>query len=173
MTYKTHVVAGIGAGFVGIHLLTQTAANLPQEAVFVCMACIGALFPDIDKSNSYIGRRLKLISCITEATVKHRKLVHTPFFQLIFFAAIAIGLIAPTTANQVLRNFAYLMLYGFEVGVFSHLILDTLNPEGIQWLYPFGKKRYSLLKIETRSLSEHIYNLLQVIAVSICIIKFH
>ena len=45
-------------------------------------------------------------------------------------------------------------LTGFIPGMFSHIILDTLNVQGIMWLWPVSDNRISLLPITTNSIFE-------------------
>ena len=39
-------------------------------------------------------------------------------------------------------------------GCIAHLVYDTFNPQGIMWLHPFKKKRYSIGNIQTESSKE-------------------
>lgn len=55
----------------------------------------------------------------------HRGIIHTPLIMIVSMLLVYIF-----TKN-------HLHALSFGVGYFSHLFLDTINPTGIMWLYPY------------------------------------
>ena len=55
----------------------------------------------------------------------HRGIVHTPLIMIVSMMVLYIF-----TKNQD-------QAFSFGLGYLSHLFLDTLNPTGIMWLYPY------------------------------------
>ena len=48
-------------------------------------------------------------------------------------------------------------------GCISHLLYDTFNPQGIMWLHPIKKKRYSLANIDTSSAAELSFRVFMIV----------
>jgi len=86
---------------------------------------LGSLFPDIDTPYSVLGR-YNIFTFI----MKHRGRLHTlPGLLLI---------------SIVVYLFLDDFVWGFVYGYGLHLIMDTITPMGIMWLYPYNKHYYSL-----------------------------
>ncbi|WP_226896602.1 metal-dependent hydrolase [Listeria welshimeri] len=68
MRYKTHLITTF--------VLATPSANLTNNLnlLGVCGLAIGALLPDIDKSNSFIGKRITIILNIVEIIFGHREM---------------------------------------------------------------------------------------------------
>ncbi|QAT43069.1 metal-dependent hydrolase [Aminipila luticellarii] len=151
MNYITHSLGGVAAGLVVIAAgnITEPA----QQATVMAGAVLGSLFPDIDHRQSWIAHKAPVAANITAGLFKHRGAIHTPVFVLI--AGILLSLL-----NQFwLQNRAYpagIFIQGFIPGMISHLILDTLNVQGIMWLWPLSRKRFHLLSIRTNSVMETV-----------------
>ena len=128
MRSYTHFVAGGIAGA----LLFPELGILPLSG-----ALLGSLLPDLDHPYSPIGKKLRILSPLGG---KHRGWFHT---------IIGMGVLS-------LPFFALNTLIGIGVmsGYFSHLILDTLNPSGIMWLWPFSRRRFKVARIRTGSFTE-------------------
>jgi len=93
----------------GIATALLIGTNIPQLA----LVTIGAILPDVDHSGSTLGQLVKPIS----KKLKHRQLTHSLLFL------IAMHIISP-----------YL-----GIGVFTHIFLDMLNPQGVKLFYPNKK----------------------------------
>ena len=123
--------------------------HLPIEAIAAGIAA--SLLPDIDHSKSMIGRTLIPISLLLNAAFGHRTITHS---LLGFFIAIVLAYFI--TATLWLPAAVYI---AFIVGYTSHILADMLNDAGVALLYPFEKRRYSILPkrwgIKTESQSEH------------------
>lgn len=142
MTGKTHLICGVG-----LALAAGVAVGLSTEP-FVCGGVVGgiaALLPDLDHPHSKASRSgpNRLISYPLNALFGHRGFIHSPLLwgcltALLYFGGAPIWL-----------------WLGFGVGTFSHLLLDTLNPAGIPWLYPY-KKKFHIVGIRTGSAGEYL-----------------
>lgn len=155
-------------------------------------AAAGSLLPDIDHENAKLSRSNELfhaISCIVCSLTKHRHFCHTLCFAALITVgwALLFGLLGAVAENYVeafwtelamssrmplfeaiarieLMPYARMGLVYLLVGILSHLLLDTLNPEGIMWLYPVRKQRFHLLSIKTDSVGELLVRAVLVVA---------
>ena len=146
MTGRTHFVAGLLAGEIVV-ICTHTA-EISGIVDIMSIAALAALFPDIDHPYSKISKKNILMKNVSKATTslfKHRGFTHTVFFAVIFAALTGFiySLIPFHLYSPVNMSAAALC------GMFSHLILDSLNPTGIMWLWPETTEHYSWAKIRT------------------------
>jgi inner membrane protein len=118
MLWKTHFFTGAAAGF-----WVMGHADIKTAVISAGIAGVSALVPDLDDPDSIIGRTFPVISWITNKTIGHRGPLHSILGAGIFFVLILITL---------KFNFALLGL----VGYLSHMIMDSLNPPGVPWLWP-------------------------------------
>lgn len=114
-------------------------------AIFLITTLFFSIFPDIDTPRSKLGRRIRPLSNIIKSVFGHRKLFHSLFFIVLLFVFLFLLF---DLVNKTI-------IYAIIVGCLSHLFMDSLTKEGINFLYPFSK-----LKIEgfinTNSLIEHM-----------------
>ena len=148
MTAKTHILGGLLAGEL---LALATDVSAPRDiALLMAGAAAGALVPDIDHVNSKISRSSvasQITSYAVAAVTHHRGFIHTPLFVAACTAAL-------TAASFLGLPYGRLLTMALAAGMLSHLLLDTLNPGGIMWLWPVSKRRISLAPIRTRSAGE-------------------
>ena len=99
---------------------------------------LGSVLPDIDADGSTITRILPKIP------IEHRTITHS------FLALVAMTVVAAIFS----RYFALGMFFGY----LSHLLLDSLNPTGVPFFYPFIKIKYrfSKIRIRTGSILENV-----------------
>jgi len=112
----THVAFGLFLSLLGVNYFSM---NLFLGAILV----LGAMFPDIDKGTSLLGRHFKL-----SWLFKHRGFFHS-FYALILFSVIVYILSSLEVA------------IAFTVGYFSHLVLDALTKAGLSFFMIDKKKR--------------------------------
>lgn len=129
MKYQTHITTTMA---VGLPLM----ATLNEVSVLnVCALGIGSLLPDIDHPSSFLGKRNKIASGITNHTLGHRGGTHSILGAVIVFV---IGTFIQfrylTSAGQ---NVTFWLVFGY----LFHLIEDTFSKDGIHWLWPYKKKR--------------------------------
>lgn len=83
---------------------------------------VGSLLPDVDTTTSGTGRFVRPVSRLIESKFGHRTLTHSLLFTLLFSA-----LWWPVSPSIAAAWFW---------GIFSHLLLDTLNVNGVPLLWP-------------------------------------
>lgn len=148
MTAPTHISFAMFCYFIAL------AATQGTMSLFgIGILSFGALLPDIDTPKSFLGRIFFFISPKIEAKFHHRTITHSVLF--IGFVYLAAALILQKLPNQ-----KYL-LTPLMIGVISHIVLDTINKEGPQLLYPSslkcvfpGKRQF---RIEVGSKSEWVF----------------
>ena len=86
---------------------------------------VGSLIPDIDTRYSILGRYN-----IFSYFMKHRGVTHTLVGMAMFSWVI----------YRIFGDF----VWGFVFGYAMHLLMDSLTPMGIMWLYPYKKDYYSV-----------------------------
>ncbi|WP_427340767.1 metal-dependent hydrolase [Caloranaerobacter sp. DY30410] len=100
--------------------------NRPIGLVIIFLA-LGSVLADIDHPSSIIGKFFIPIN----AVVKHRNgYTHSLLGAFLF------------TVPILLIDKVYFVTA--LVGYISHLLVDTLTPAGVKWLFPFKNKSYSL-----------------------------
>ena len=83
---------------------------------------VGSLLPDIDTTTSGTGRFVKPVSRLIETKFGHRTLTHSLLFTVLF--SVIWWPLSPSLAAA------------FFWGILSHLLLDTLNVNGVPLLWP-------------------------------------
>jgi inner membrane protein len=118
MLTPTHLVSAQSA-YLGACILAAHPPSLAEA--FAALG--GALLPDLDSRQSYIGRVLPFLSAPIEHWVGHRTLSHSLLAQL------ALGALAWWTLP-----FGYFL--ALLAGWLSHSWIDMLNPSGVAWFWP-------------------------------------
>lgn len=135
MRFYTHFVFGFLCAFLFTKLFDV-------QLIFYASVFLGILFPDIDNASSKLGRKVKPIAWILQHTVGHRGIFHS----LILGLAISYAFFAINISLAI----------GFLIGYVSHLVLDSLTPAGIMWLFPLSVIK-AKGKIRTGSFLEIIF----------------
>jgi inner membrane protein len=142
MTVKSHVLLSFMPLVVAVKKHILPLENTEFVINVFIGTFIGAILPDIDESNSYIGKRLKFVSKILKFfKLKHRTYTHSLFFPLLIFL---LGKIHP-------------VFYFISFGVFMHIIGDFLTNGGVPLFYPFIKQKFSAYLFNTGSRREYIF----------------
>ncbi|MEW5953263.1 MAG: metal-dependent hydrolase [Bacillota bacterium] len=139
MLFSTHLAGGAAAG-AALALVIPDAPALG----LVAAAAVAALGPDIDHAGSLATKILGPAGRVTAALTTHRGVTHSPV------AAAALGLLllvlgAPTP---------YVM--ATVAGYLSHLVLDSLNPQGVPWLWPLLRRKITLPLVRTGGTIENL-----------------
>lgn len=100
-----------------------------QFLTFIIVAIFASMMPDIDNPSSKLGRNIKIVGYVFD----HRGFFHS-LPALILFTLI------------VSRFVGIITTFAFFIGYLSHLLLDTLNKQGIYWLYPLKYKLKGVVK---------------------------
>jgi inner membrane protein len=132
MLFHTHLLFGILLFLISIDFFKGNII------LILFLILLGSVLPDIDKTNSKLGRKIKLIGLV----FGHRTFFHSLFFPI--FCLIVLTL---------LTNLDYgLALF---LGVMSHLISDSLTPAGINFFYPLKFKLSGPIK--TGGILEYVF----------------
>lgn len=123
----THFIAGAAA-----------ASALGADPIAQVAAGVCALMPDIDIASSTIGKRVPIIPWL----LRHRGPTHS----IMLVAAIYFAVI-----HFVGQNWAFYATLGWA----SHLLLDMLNPSGVELFWPLPK-RIGIRLIRTGGILEYI-----------------
>lgn len=155
MNYKTHLATTFAVS------LPYMASNDALTVGSLSLLAVGAVFPDIDEPNSYIGRRLSGVSHSFKSIFGHRGLTHS-IVGLLLMGAVAYAL---AEAFGFSENLAF----WFCLGYFAHLVEDSFSKKGISWLQPLSKKRFqsgfNLIYYSTGSIVEQLIFILSILAI--------
>jgi len=149
MRFRTHIIFSFL-----ISLLIINSFNIQNKIIFIVILLIASALPDIDSHKSKVGKKIKPLSFLINIFLGHRGIFHSLFLLILILLFI------------MLIN--YEITAAFFIGYLSHLVLDSLTPEGVMFLYPFSKKRIQGF-IRTGSLFENILFVL-LLALCFCII---
>jgi len=115
--------------------LTNSGLDQSQINHLLILGAIAGAIPDWDHIVSFI--QTKAIQLPKDERHSHRNLfTHTPLFWL--FISVVVYLL---TQNLAFGSYFALTVL---VGSWSHFFLDTFV-HGIQWLWPFSRKKYAFL----------------------------
>jgi|TARA_B100001971_G_C18145067_1_gene512603 inner membrane protein len=143
--YYTHLAFGLLVSLLSINFF-----NIQNKLLFVLIAILFSIFPDIDERKSKIGREHKIISTIINFIFGHRG----------FFHAIYIPLILYFIFYYINNEIGIAILTGY----FSHLLADGLTKNGIRPLYPIINKKING-PIKTNSILEKTLFLIIIILI--------
>jgi inner membrane protein len=149
MLFYTHIAFAIL-----ISLLTVKYLYLSNKPLFLSLAILFSLLPDIDETKSIIGKKTKPISTLTKSIFSHRGLFHSLLFIIPIYLTLSI--------------FSELIALAFLIGTSSHIILDAFTIQGITPLYPLKTRITGIVK--TNSITEKILLILIILGI-ILIIK--
>jgi inner membrane protein len=137
MMVRSHVVIGVAGWMAAAPLLGQPHADLAG----VILAVIGALLPDIDHPQSWVGRRTRPLSSALAATLGHRGITHSAFAVIGLAALLLCG------------GYRRMTVAALAVGYLSHLAADMLTPRGLRLLWP-SRRTWALPLCRTGSPAE-------------------
>ena len=141
MNGLTHKVAGACTGAIAASMIP--GAGLQHYEFMIAGALIGSIYPDLDEPNSIFGSRVKPLSWLAKIFLGHRGIIHTPLncaviTGLLYLIHIKYGPDIIKTIDYNTLPWVLFIAQGFCAGYLSHLLLDTLTPQGIMLLYPFS-----------------------------------
>ncbi|HFD2034878.1 TPA: metal-dependent hydrolase [Clostridium perfringens] len=121
------------------------------------------MLPDLDTPNSFIGRKLKIISYPLSTIFKHRGFLHSIAPVILIF-----------TLGIFLRS---LFIKSIALGYLLHLVGDTFSESGIKWFLPFYNKDIKMplgiLRYRTGGLKEYVILGISIVILMLEIQKFH
>lgn len=119
------MIAGTHIAFAAFCAIIAQGAGVPLEPISAATLAFGALLPDIDTTQSGLGKFVKPVSRFLERRFGHRTITHS-----LLGMAIVAALTFPVLG---ISSHAYIYLL---LGYASHLVLDTMNIIGVPLLYP-------------------------------------
>lgn len=124
--YQEHIAVALFTGVALDYFVLNL--NIIDTAMFYPALLLGAIYPDIDITNSYIGSKV-FLSGILSFFFGHRTITHSVFLMTLLFgiAAYIWGINA--------------FLAGFTIGFITHILGDLTNGR-VQILYPMSKKKF-------------------------------
>jgi len=129
----------IAGGFLAAKLASVWIPEL-SGVKYLCLASLFGFIPDLDFFYAFAKSHKLTI----DEGINHRRFVtHAPLVYLVVF--ILWFWLFPTNR---------LIAITFILGTWSHFILDSVQGDGIPWLYPFRNKLYSLFRIYEFDYSE-------------------
>lgn len=143
MLFKTHFIFGV---FIITLLyiffpLILLSHNLFSQIIFCIILLVSTSLPDIDTKDSKISRKIPILPSILFLFTTHRGIIHS-IYPIILISAI-------------LYPYSSFYTIAFIIGYLSHLILDALTIQGINFLHPFAQFHVKGF-IKTGSISELI-----------------
>lgn len=135
MLWRTHFLFGASVG------LLVSSGDPGSAAASAGIAGVSALLPDLDSPDSRLGRLVPVVSWLLKTTVGHRGPLHS------LLAVVGVYLLALVLLPPVAPLVA--------AGYFSHLVADSLNPQGVPWLWPL-RVRLGLPFVQTGGLLERL-----------------
>lgn len=148
MLYKNHLIVSTA---ISVPIMSQTGTLTLSNMLALW---VGAVLPDIDEPESYIGRRTRGISDLIHLIFGHRGITHTLLFVCIF----AITFV-PLTYKIGHVEIGFWLV----VGSFLHIFEDSFSNSGVKWLLPFTDKTYHIPIYSTGSLVEFLIGIVALI----------
>ena len=140
MMAKSHLTLGLASG------ATLSLAAPPEQIPFIIIAAsIGSLFPDIDTTESTMGRAFIFLSFVLSSIFTHRGFTHS-----ILFTAMLSGFGYFLYVNYFPAYFW--VISAFVIGHISHIFGDLLT--GGVYLFAPWDKRITIFSIRTNSFGE-------------------
>ena len=143
MLFITHLISGFL-----IYVLLVTFFPFASTFLNFCSFMLGVVAPDVDTEHSKVGKRV-IISKLIRIFFGHRGAIHS------FLGAVLLSLILIFVLRFV--NLPDSLAIWFFIGYLSHLLTDSLTPQGIRWFYPFSKKKFRFF-IRTGSTLETLFS---------------
>jgi len=142
MLWRTHFLAGAAAG-----LIMAGSADIKTAAISTVVAGVSALLPDLDDPHSKMGRLVPIVSWAVKKVVGHRGPLHS-------LVGVGVAYVIASIFLQFGHN-QYLIPM-IIVGYLSHLIVDSLNPQGCPWLWPLDV-HFKIPLVSTGSILEKLF----------------
>jgi len=115
--YYTHLAFGLLVSLIFLDFL-----NIQNKLIFILIAILFSIFPDIDERKSKIGKKYKKISTVINFIFGHRGFFHSIYIPLIFYF--------------IFYNINNEIGTAILIGYFSHLFMDALTKKWNKALVP-------------------------------------
>lgn len=153
MTAKSHINTTIAIGILPLYFFrNEIVFMFDYIAIYVIGLVIGSLLPDVEESNSVVGRQFPLLSDWLNNKIGHRTYTHNILIYLVIF-------IIAYYQSLYSSNFIYVFLIGFSLGSILHSIEDCLTNGGVSGAMKPLLNNFVILKkqyrFDTNSLFEN------------------
>ena len=140
MIYRTHIAFAIAPILIIESIIDEI--NIVTEILFYLAIAIGSISPDLDEEGSKLSKIFPLFPMIYNMlAIKHRGVTH----QLIFVFSLLVIIFNILYFNNA-DFVSNIILYGFSLGYFMHLLGDMLTKGGINnFYYPVSNAKGILL----------------------------
>lgn len=146
MRHSTHTMFAVVVSIL-IYFIIPSLNNHINSINWFIIAGFAALVPDLDHPRGYLSSgNWEILSKAVCKTTAHRGWTHSLVGGLIF------GIIAGAIFTYFQSSLINVIPFFF--GYVSHLMSDSLNPTGVNWLWPKNKSRYKVGIISTGSETE-------------------
>ncbi len=137
MSTPTHILAGVALGTLANTTMTNTE---PFTRVgIVVLAIVFSILPDI---NMLWKKRLQL---------HHKDPTHYPAITLVVGGLLFLAELLLGSSFVITKLWLACMLF--------HLFLDTFGSViGVHWFWPFSKKQFSFLKLNSHVFDAHVFH---------------
>lgn len=127
--------------------------------LIIAFLCLGLLY-----LNTIMNENIRIIFLGTYCTlvfysflkfllrkIKLFKKKYVVFYKIIsFFISVASCIYLYTLGIEFLSSLFIFIVIGLFFGAMSHILLDSFNPTGTPWFYPFSKKKHRILKLSEK-----------------------
>ena len=87
MTFRSHILLGVIAGYSLSYMPNIVPYSEPEIVSMLGMVALGAVFPDVDEPNSFIGKKLPIFSHAVSGLFGHRGFTHFLIFPVLLLLA--------------------------------------------------------------------------------------
>ena len=115
MQAKTHITTTLALGLPLMSLTNELTL------INVGVLAVGSLLPDIDHPSSYLGKRHKMVSGVTNKAFGHRGITHS------LLGFILIGIIVKFIQKQYLTDRIEDIVFWLMLGYLLHMLEDSLS----------------------------------------------
>lgn len=133
MMYQSHLLWSATVGMVAWpYAGPQDLESLKVFSIWMGVALVGGLLPDIDHPKSWIGKRIPILPSLIYQLSGHRGWTHS------LFALLAYALLVGGVCWGLTRNVALSMLIGggAAAGFGAHLAGDFITNRGVPLFWP-------------------------------------
>ena len=125
MTAKSHINTTIAIGILPLYFIrNEIVFMFDYVAIYVIGLVVGSLLPDIEESNSVVGRQFPLLSDWLNKKIGHRTYTHNILIYLVIF-------VFAYYQSLTSSHFIYVFLIGFSLGSILHTLEDCLTNSGV------------------------------------------
>ena len=102
-----------------------TNHNIYSQIIFCVILLTSTSLPDIDTKDSKISRKIPILPSLLSIFTVHRGIIHSIYPVIIL--------------SVVLYQYNGFYTFAFIIGYSSHLILDALTLQGVNFFHPFAQ----------------------------------